>query len=102
MFITSTTLQGRQDEMKEKRDFIIECIQDSITANGFNITLKEAMCQFSNIVTASNYAALDMSIQDTVDMACEDAWRIKTSVSSRDTHEMFLESALKNLPSSMI
>ena len=74
MFITGTTLEEKKSEMTERRDFIIECINNEI--EGENISLKSVMVQFAQIVSASNYKAMDISIQDTVFMAADDVRRM--------------------------
>ena len=85
------------EDLKANREEIIEAIKMYDEVNDNNVVM--VMQQVTNIVTASNYAEMDIDIYDTIEMAVKDV--TSTKVNTIDISEINRDNAAKNLLSSM-
>jgi hypothetical protein len=86
------------EDLKANREEIIEAIKLFAETKDMNLVSK-IMAQLVNIVTASNYQALDIDIYESIEMAVKDVMSKKIDII--DMCEVNKANMIKNLPSSM-
>ena len=87
------------EDLRDNRVEIIDIIKCEAETKDM-VIVKAVMQQLINIVTATNYADLDIDIYETIEMAVKDIKSTK-SLKVTDISEINKTNAMRNLPSSI-